>query len=175
MKIPDFKLNGAGKRNAFLFLIIYLCFFSSVAAMAQPTSEADQNQAVTVMLLEPKAGSTTISKKPLVRFSISGPYSTEGLIVIIDGIDVTGILVQDEDMFSLKPIEALSAGPHSLQVICNASDGNQQVQEITFDTRHSKMFEEAYSQNEIGVSYRYRVEETDNMENELLVDLSLDR
>ena len=167
MMIPDSKLMGAGRRNAFFLIIFYFCLFSSVTAMAQPAPEADQDPAVTVTLLEPQEGSTTISKKPLVRFSISGPYSKESLIVIIDGIDFTSILAQDGDRFSFRPIEPLPAGPHSLQVICTTSDGNQQAQEIAFDTRHSEIFEEAYSQNEIGVSYRYRVEETDNMENEL--------
>ena len=167
MKISDPKLNSAGGRNAFFLLIIYLYFFLSVTAMAQPMPEAEQDQAVTLTLLEPAEGSTVIAKKPQVRFSISGVYSIEGLIVIIDGIDVTSIIVQEGDMFFLKPIEALSAGPHSMQVICNTSDGNQQVKEIAFNTRHSEIFEEAYSQNDIGVSYRYRVEETDNITNEL--------
>jgi len=153
------------KKSVFHLFILFSVFISYQCPVNAQIPQAEQMQGVLLDLIEPAEGSTVMSKKPRIRFFIPVDFAYQELIVLLDGIDVTNILNKKGEEFVLRPVGILSSGPHNLQVIVYTNDGNQHMKEAVFNTRHSEMFEEAYSNNGVGVSYRYRVEETDNVTN----------
>lgn len=166
--MQNIVLSFIGTTKALILFFSCISVFISYQCPANAQiPQAEQTQEMLLDLIEPTEGATVMSKKPRIRFFIPGASSYSSLIVMLDGMDVSNILNKNGEEFVLRPVGLLSSGPHNLQVIAYTNDGNQHMKEVAFNTRHTEMFEEAYSNNRVGATYKYRVEETDNATNEL--------
>jgi hypothetical protein len=127
-------------------------------------------------LLEPAAGTTVISRRPVIRFAFSQIDRISGYIAILDNVDISAMVTQEGEIFTYTPVEPLPSGPHTLTVVAYAHDGGQEQSEAGFQSRHSRLFQEASSRSEIGMALRSRLKRSGDtlQEPNTLFDASLD-
>ncbi len=135
------------------FLLFYSPLFSRSEIMPEPS----------IKLLTPIEGIQLIGKKTLIKCSIKEPFDPQRLLVILDGTDITSILEVTSEGFEYRPLGVLASGSHSLNVTAYTLDGKELKQEFTFSTRHSKVFEEAYSSNEITILYEKKIDQSEEI------------
>jgi hypothetical protein len=183
------KKNSPSKnllsKSVIILLISLLGFLGIPLALLaqdptpQPSGENQEPPAATaatiIRLVNPAEGSLVIGKKPEIRFVLLDPGASQDLVVMLDGTDITNVLKQQGEEYSFKPITALSSGQHSLQISAKTNDGQELSQEATFNSRQTEKFEEAYSDNDIGLAYKKRLakSEEDTTSVEYRVDGSL--
>ena len=119
--------------------------------MEQPAQEEKTME--WIKLLSPLTGATVIDKKILVKCTVTIPFSREGLVVILDDADVTAIIDISENGFEFKPIQILSPGQHNLKIALKTPENKEYRQEFSFTVRHSQMFEEIASTNDVSILY----------------------
>lgn len=127
-----------------------------------PLAAAGSEGGQTTALLSPAPGSVVIAKRPDIIFFFPPSQSLENVVVLLDGIDMTGIVNAAPEGYVFRPVEMLAAGEHLLQIYLTAADGSVTEQQFVFSTRHSKAFTESYSQNNISVAYEKTIEEPDD-------------
>lgn len=132
----------------FLGTVSLLFFLSSGPVQAQ------DEPAVGFILSSPVVDQVEISKKPKIEWESVSPLGQESPLVLLDGMDVSGLVEQQDGRFSFSPIMVLPAGEHNLYISAIDGTGNLIEQEFFFSTRHSESFEEAYSHNELSLIYR---------------------
>jgi hypothetical protein len=138
-----------------VFLLVLLAFSDASYAQSAPVYTR------LAKLINPPDGAEIIAKKPSIQVAILKPYVPDTLLVILDGIDITGVLDLTAQGFAFTPIEILPSGPHVLMVEGATQDGWEFREEFAFSTRHSKTFEEAYSRNEVTAVYENLVKSPD--------------
>lgn len=106
-----------------------------------------------VVLLSPSSSRTFIGKKPFIKVSIGVPFKENGLLIMLDGTDVTDLATITQNGFTYKPVAVLATGSHTLSVSLVTEDGREIRQDFSFSTRQTKAFEELYSQNELTGQY----------------------
>jgi hypothetical protein len=106
-----------------------------------------------IKLLSPLTGATVVDKKPLVKCTATIPFSREGLVVMLDDTDITNIIDISKDGFEFQPIQILSPGQHSLKIALKTPEKKEYKQEFSFTVRHSQMFEEIASTNDVSILY----------------------
>jgi hypothetical protein len=106
-----------------------------------------------IRLLSPLAGATVIDKKLLVQCIVAIPFTREGLVVILDNADVTAVIDVSKDGFEFRPIQILSPGQHNLKIALKTPENKEYRQEFSFSVRHSQMFEEISSTNDVSILY----------------------
>lgn len=106
-----------------------------------------------IKLLSPLMGATATDKKPLVRCTVTIPFTRDGLVVILDSTDVTEIIDITKTGFEFRPIQILSPGQHNLKITFKTPEKKDYNQEFSFTVRHSQMFEEMSSTNDVSILY----------------------
>lgn len=106
------------------------------------------------IMTSPLQDQVEIAKKPEIVLKNLSPLANEAPLVLLDGIDVSGLLEYKGGHYSIKPVMVLPAGEHNLYISAYDSNGNPVEQEFFFSTRHSEAFEEAYSNNELSIIYK---------------------
>ncbi len=146
------KFFPAGGKVRFCYLLAAL-FFLSPLIPHESLARSDQIIDGPIKLIEPLEGSEIIAKKPVIRCAITEPFSTEKLLVLLDGTDITNILELSSEGFEFTPVQILPSGTHTLSITVYTADGREFQREFTFSTRHSEAFKDAYSSNEITTIY----------------------
>jgi hypothetical protein len=164
MKRPKFPPLEKGK--TMLSFIIFTFIISLIIPAFSFSAQTDATNNSLIQLITPQEGAQIIAKKPVVKCIITEPFSLENLLVLFDGVDITGILNITPDGFEYKPIEVLTPGIHTLSITLYMPDGREFQQEFVFSTRHSKSFEEAYSSNELTTIYEAVLEKPEDVESE---------
>jgi hypothetical protein len=119
-----------------------------------PEQPAQEEKTVEwIKLSSPLAGATVIDKKLLVKCTVTIPFTREGLVVTLDNADVTEIIDISKDGFEFRPIQILSPGQHDLKIAFKTPENKEYRQEFSFTVRHSQMFEEIASTNDVGILY----------------------
>ncbi|MFB3884116.1 MAG: hypothetical protein ACE144_02740 [Thermodesulfobacteriota bacterium] len=147
------------------WLISILCLLFLILhspAYAQPEAASDR----LIELINPLQGAQSIAKKPVIKCSIRIPFDPHKLFVLLDGIDISGILEITREGFEYKPVVALPSGNHTLNVTALTPDGKELKQDFTFSTRHSEKLEEVYSNNEITTLYEKLLGQSDEAMNQ---------
>ncbi len=162
MRRTDIFPFKKGKTVLFFSIVFLIIPFFSFPVYAQSDTTNDG----VIQLITPEQGSEVVAKKPLIKSVITETFSPENLLVLFDGVDVTGVLDITPEGFEYRPIEVLSSGPHTLSVTLYMPDGREFQQEFIFSTRHSKNFEEAYSGNELTTIYESVLKKPKDVENE---------
>ena len=140
--------------------IITLLIFSTDAFSQTPLEKeppeqpAQEEKAVEwIKLSSPLTGATVIDKKLLVQCAVTIPFTREGLVVTLDNTDVTEIIDISKNGFEFRPIQILSPGPHDLKIAFKTPENKEYKQEFSFTVRHSQMFEELSSTNDVSILY----------------------
>ncbi|NDY42409.1 hypothetical protein G3N55_06080 [Dissulfurirhabdus thermomarina] len=100
-----------------------------------------------VRLVRPAEGALVTAKRPLIECEFAAPVQPGGLLVLLDGVDVTGAVEATPAGFRYRPVEILPPGPHQLEVAVTEPGGAEARTAFTFSTRHSRLLREAASQN----------------------------
>lgn len=116
-----------------------------------------------VELLSPKPGTEVIAKRPEIVCRALSLATFENVLVLLDGVDVTGIINTTPEGFSFVPVEILRPGDHTLSVMMTGAEGNPLQVDFTFSTRHSGMFEEAGTTNNLSLGWEKTVDKTDEV------------
>lgn len=127
-----------------------ICSFLFTVAQASAEDLANNGFIMTA----PFQDQVEIAKKPEIILKNLSPLGNEPPLVLLDGMDVSALLVYQGGRYSIKPVMVLPAGEHSLYIAAYDSNGNPIEQEFFFSTRHSETFEEAYSNNELSIIYK---------------------
>lgn len=96
-------------------------------------------------------GAEIVGKKPVFTGEFLVPVWPGSYAVILDNTDVTALVVLDGNHFTLQQPVMLNAGPHTLSVYAMDSAGQQVQHNVTFTSRHTASFEEAYGSGELAV------------------------
>jgi hypothetical protein len=115
-------------------------------------------------MLSPPENQITISKKPLLKVEFSQPLRRDELFVMLDGIDITGVLDLSSEGFEYKPINVLDSGDHTLIISGTTASGEPFNREFTFSTRHFKALEKGYSQNEFTALVETALSKSDSLD-----------
>jgi hypothetical protein len=136
----------------FIFIIFCLLIFNYAEAQEQVLKESlpDDNW---LRILSPIENKEIIDKRPKIKVEFNISVEKESLLVLLDGTDITQMLSITENGFEYVPIFVLPAGNHVLNISLRDLNGKSLQKEITFNTRHSKAFEEAYLSNEGSIIY----------------------
>lgn len=140
-----------------VFLLFFTSFFNKVYAQSEAPNES------LIQIVSPREGPEVIAKKPLIKCIVSQSHQIEDMLVLLDGVDITGVLDISAEGFQYKPIEVLAPGIHTLNIYGNTEDGNVFEEELTFSTRHFQSLEEAYVGNELTVVYNNVLTKTNDV------------
>lgn len=133
------------------FIII---FFTSIIFFVCPLLVFSQNEHTEFFLLSPSPDSITVAKTPKIVFRSSQNLHDEGLLVLLDGDDITALIENKNGVYSYKPYSPLFAGEHQLYIAGYGDDGTSLEKEFFFSTRHSEAFEELYSDNRVSATFK---------------------
>jgi len=149
-----------------LFVILFsliLCF-SVARAEDQPQTTANIQKDI-IRAVTPSENAVVIGKKPDIKIEFLEPITSNSLVVILDGADITQLLLITDKGFEFTPVMVLPAGSHNLSISATDKEGRQLQKNISFSTRHTITFEEAYSSNEASVIYETILSEPDKFPN----------
>ncbi|GAB6096292.1 hypothetical protein JCM14469_25450 [Desulfatiferula olefinivorans] len=135
-----------------LQLRVRLCVFV-VAGLVGFSAFPVALRAQDIVFERPRAGETTIAKKPEITCLISVPYLRETLFVMVDQTDMTGLVTFSESGFTLTPFHVMPAGKHTVSVRLVDRQNKVHDGQADFVTRHSTTFETATSVNSISAVY----------------------
>ena len=151
------------KVTCFFVGIILLVFYCPIIkAEDQPLTTPPDIQKEWIRAVTPAENSEVISKKPEVKAEFLEPINSQTLVVMVDGTDVTQLLTVTEKGFEYQPVMVLAAGAHTISITASDKEGKQLQKTISFTTRHSRTFEEAYTNNEASVTYEAVVSKPDS-------------
>ena len=137
-------------------------YFASAQAEEQSQPSATQQEAQPqalpvqknwVAAISPQEGTEVIGKKPLIKIEFLEPVVTGALMVTLDSTDITQLLSLNDKGFEYKPVMVLPPGAHTINITATDKDGKQLQKTLSFKTRHTAPFEEAYTDNEATVIY----------------------
>jgi len=106
-----------------------------------------------IILVSPPPGATITGKRPFIKCQINLPFNPEDIMIVLDGIDITSLSNITTEGFTYKPPTILPAGSHSLTISLTTRDGKEVQKELNFFSRHTKIFEEFFTENEITAHY----------------------
>ncbi len=152
--LPHFD---AGPMFFIIMVLLFLIFSDPISAQTTPSEDN------LVRMMDPTEGSEVIGKKPVIRFSIAAPFIREGILVMIDGVDITPVLEIIPDGFTYTPNQILPAGAHLLVILGYTVDGREFSHEFQFTSRHYHMLSEAYSTNDLSAFYTAVVNKSSNL------------
>lgn len=116
-------------------------------------AQAEEHQKDWVSAVTPAENTEGISKKPEVKVEFLEAINLSALVVILDGTDITQLLITTEKGFEYKPLMVMPSGMHNLSIAAADKEGRQLEKNISFTTRHSSAFEEAYTSNVASLTY----------------------
>ena len=125
------------------------------AQPAQPVQPAPPQE--WVRMISPLDNAEIIGKKPEIKVEFIGQSVRNNLLVTLDGADITQILTLSDKGFEYRPVMPMSAGSHTLVLTASDGSGTQMQKTVTFKSRHSKIIEEASSNNDASVMYTQTV------------------
>ena len=137
-----------------LSFVIRSCTLAALLHTVPTLSSSQETPEVDLLLISPFPGYVAVSKTPKISFRSSQPLMDEGLLVLLDGNDITALISRDNGVFSYIPLDPLAAGQHSLYVIAAAEDGTPVEKELGFSSRQSESFEEIYSDNRVSATLK---------------------
>ena len=151
-------------RRLFVILFSLILCFSVAQAEDQPQTTANIQKDI-IRAVTPSENAVVIGKKPDIKIEFLEPITSNSLVVILDGADITQLLIITDKGFEFTPVMVLAAGSHNLSISATDKEGRQLQKNISFSTRHTITFEEAYSSNEASVIYDTILSEPDKFPN----------
>jgi hypothetical protein len=160
MKRKVFSISrGVGWCIFFVFVVFPFCYSPIYAQSTQTNAQTSDSP---IQLVMPEEGCMNIAKKAWIKCSVKTPFDPTKLLVLLDGTDISGILDITPEGFEHKSTTLLASGEHTLSVTVTTQDGQELKREFKFSTRHSKQFDEIYSDNKITTLAEKKVVKTGN-------------
>lgn len=116
-------------------------------------------------ILSPTEGSEITSKKPEIRVEFAENFKPETIVVLFDGTDVTQLIKLTEKGFEFKPFMVVQPGYHTITITAQDKEGKQIEKTISFKTKHSDAFDEAWSNNNATIIYQGVLKKPDTLGN----------
>jgi len=151
-------------RRLFILLFSLILWVSVARAEDQPQTTSNIQKDI-IRAITPSENAVVIGKKPDIKIEFLEPITSNSLVVILDGADITQLLRITDKGFEFTPVMVLPAGSHNLSISATDKEGRQLQKNISFSTRHTITFEEAYSSNEASVIYETILSEPDKFPN----------
>ena len=111
-----------------------------------------------ITFVSPGEGVEATSSKPPIVCEVGIPISNQNLLVMLDGIDVTGALNVTASGFEYKPVQPLANGPHQLYLVLYAPDGSAAEQIFSFST-----FTKVSSNTQVSAVYEQVLDKSDHL------------
>jgi hypothetical protein len=146
----------------FVALFVVFILSATVTQAEEQTPAAPEVQKEWIRAVTPAENTEVIAKKPEVKADFLEPINSQTLVVMVDGTDVTQLLSVTEKGFEYQPVMVLSAGSHTISITVSDKEGKQLQKTISFTSRHSKTFEEAYTDNEASIIYEGVLDKPDS-------------
>jgi hypothetical protein len=148
------------------FVIVFsLIFCFSIAwAEDQPQTTANVQKDI-IRAVTPAENAQVIGKRPDIKIEFLEPITSNTLLVILDGADITQLITVTDKGFEFIPLMVLPAGSHNLTISVTDKEGRQLQKNFSFSNRHTVTFEEAYINNEASVIYETILTEPDKYPN----------
>jgi hypothetical protein len=140
------------RRICVMMFFLILCF-SVAFAEDKPQQTTASVQKDLIRVVTPAENAQVIGKKPDIKIEFLEPIAPDTLVVILDGADITQLLDVTDKGFEFTPVMVLPAGPHNLGIIATDKNNNKLQKSISFTTRHTRIFEEAYTLNDASVIF----------------------
>ena len=144
--------------RSFIMTFSLIFYFSFALAEEQPQQTTANIQKDIIRAVTPAENAVVIGKKPEIKIEFLEPITPNTLVVLLDGTDISQLLTVTDKGFEYKPFMVMPAGSHNLSITANDKNGNQVQKSISFTTRHTSTFEEAYTDNEASVIYEQVIE-----------------
>ncbi len=106
---------------------------------------------LSIELITPKPQHLQVARKPVLRFTYKGSEKPDALRVLLDGNDISELVVWDKDGFSCRLLEPLSAGDHTLSVSARA-DTEEFSDEFNFSSHQYAWLDEFASSNTLTIN-----------------------
>ncbi len=114
-----------------------------------------------VEFLEPVAGKMVIGKRPTFKWRLPQGVDASGVLVILDGMDITELVSCQNGLCSFRPVQPLSAGDHVLELDWQEEKRGPISEVFSFSSRQSRLFREVYSKNSAGINYQLAIHKDD--------------
>ncbi|MBN2384144.1 hypothetical protein JXQ70_14805 [bacterium] len=139
-------------------LIVPSCFWAVNPAVADETEEAEKPSWIS--LLEPVEHEEVVGKYPRIRVQFLKSIVSESLVVLLDGVDVTQLIIRSANGFEYVPPLPLSSGTHSI-VLKGSVDGADQESSVEFSSRQYEHYREASTRTDLSATYEESLAESD--------------
>jgi len=119
-----------------------------------------------IKVLSPLENSTVVDKKPEIKVEFDETVLQDTIIVIFDGQDITQLITLTEKGFEFKPFMVVPPGTHALSITAKNKEGMQIEKTVTFTTKHSETFDEAWSNNNATIIYQGILKKPESFESQ---------
>ena len=126
-----------------------------------PTVPAAAPTLTDVELIAPEPGREVVGKQPQIICRARNLNAIQNLLVLFDGVDISGLILPSAEGFSFTPVGVLPPGLHRLTIMTTGADGTPQQVDFTFSSRHSELFEEAGTENRLSLAWEKTIEAPD--------------
>lgn len=126
-----------------------------VAALAVTVPGPGSAAEAVIARSAPAEGATVVGKRPRIVVDFAVPVDPATLVAVLDGTDVTNVARVGAERLEYVPVLPLAPGSHELTVFARSAAGADLEGAVAFASRHTGLFQEAGSENEIGVTYEY--------------------
>ncbi|NLN61138.1 MAG: hypothetical protein GX147_10705 [Deltaproteobacteria bacterium] len=109
----------------------------------EETASAANVETPWILSSSPGPHEEVIGKKPEIRVFFTVVPVAGSITALLDGVDITPLIVPTGNGFIYKPVFQVAPGPHELTISGEDSEGNLLQAFLPFRTRHTKSFEEA--------------------------------
>ena len=127
----------------FYFIIIIVCLLTPVFALAEEC----------IVITSPVENDMVIGKRPEIKGVFRCPLTPGSYVVMLDGVDITQLMDVTGEGFTYRPDMLVATGSHVLSVSYTGPDNSPRQSAVNFKLRHSEMFGEVYSKNDISLLY----------------------
>lgn len=135
-----------------------LILLASVLAMLLPVPAAAVDLPSWISSLAPPAGAQVVGKRPLFTVTLASPPPAGGLVLLLDGADLTPVAKIDGATATFRPPLPLPPGDHLLQVSVAGDDGQTLSHAVSFTSRQTGLLSQAQAGLVAGVTAERQLE-----------------
>lgn len=143
--------------SVFLLLTCSAAFSQEAGQPGQASDPAEW-----VRIISPAENTEVLGKRPEMKAEFVTPVARDKLLVTLDGSDVTQLASVTDGGFVFRPAIPLAPGQHTLELKAVDASGAEVGKTVTFISRHTAIFEEASSSNELSVIYSQKLASHDS-------------
>ena len=104
-------------------------------------------------MVTPENNGLVLGKKPVIECVINIPFIKNTLYVEFDYTDISALIQLEGARFIFHPVQVIPPGNHQLTIAFTTENNEEMMEQFQFSSRHSKLFETAYSKNTVSAGY----------------------